>query len=180
MTGLAWATACALLAGTAACGDNSSTPPPGADAAPIVDADPNPPDADTSADADPTAPDADTSPDASSADGIGCGDTTCAADMECCLRNVGPTVMPQCQPVGDMCNGDIYRCDGAEDCRTAMACCYDNATGIASCGDPAAGSCYREVCNSGDDCAAGDLCCPPSATPAIWEYDSCVTTAACP
>ncbi len=178
--GLAWVIVSS--AWLAACGDNSSSVPSGIDAAEAPDADPNVPDADPNvSDADPNAPDAARAADASTvdapvADGVRCGDVMCAVGDQCCLRNVGPTITPTCQTPGDGCNGNIYLCDGREDCG-GNDCCL-GGTGNAACGDGT--PCDPRVCNTPDDCNTGEMCCPPGGPSFPWTYDTCVATPTCP
>jgi hypothetical protein len=179
-----WVAAAIALA---ACGDDERTPPAPADSAvadapvPLADADPDRPDADpTAPDARPMRADADPdAPDAGRRDGVRCGDRECDPGQVCCLREVGPTVMPTCQAPADPCApGLLYACDGPEDCAGAECC--ETAAG-SSCADPGS-SCATALCNSADDCdvAGGEMCCPPGGASTPWTYDRCLATPICP
>jgi hypothetical protein len=111
------------------------------------------------------------------ADGVRCGDMTCTPGLACCLREVGPTVVPMCQDMTAACQpGLLYRCDGPEDCEGGDCC--ETTTG-SSC--VPAGTCPdRRLCNSPGDCETGEMCCPPSGPSTPFTYDRCVGTLACP
>ena len=162
--------ACLLLS-AAACGDETGVSAP--DAPHNPDASTNGPDAALNGDGPSSKPDARPA----IPDGVQCGEMTCAVGMACCLREVGPTVMPTCQDATAECQpGLLYTCDGPEDCGDGDCC---ETTAGSSC-MPARTCAGARLCSSADDCGTGEMCCPPPGPSTLFTYDRCIVTPGCP
>lgn len=89
---------------------------------------------------------------------IVCGDERCVIPDENCCTTIGG---PDCQPnAATFCTsvqgGQLFECDGDEDCAEGQTCCHVAEEKVAKC----RGSCTgQELCNGpGRRCPAGKTC----------------------
>lgn len=108
--------------------------------------------------------------------GVVCGASTCETGQVCCVVGAFTGITATCIASDGTCTGGllnpVLRCDGPEDCGAEEECCVNLVTDLFSGGPDqlssscvAAGTCRSEmparseVCVSGNDCEAAELCC---------------------
>jgi hypothetical protein len=86
-------------------------------------------------------------------DGVVCffAPAPCMAGEVCCTADDASV----CQAADAICDGQLFVCDGAEDCGDQLCCGTDN--GSTECADSCTG---YHICNGDDDCNEGESCCP--------------------